>query len=54
MLFVKNKNEIMRMCISYKEFNQGTIKNRYMLPRIGDLFDQLQGAQVFFKSDLRS
>ncbi|GJR95866.1 putative reverse transcriptase domain-containing protein [Tanacetum coccineum] len=43
-----------RMCIDYKELNKLTIKNRYPLPRINDLFDQLQGSQFFSKIDLRS
>ena len=38
----------MRLCIDYHELNRVTIKNEYPLPRIDDLFDQLQGAQVFF------
>uniref|UniRef100_A0A1S4AJL8 RNA-directed DNA polymerase homolog n=1 Tax=Nicotiana tabacum TaxID=4097 RepID=A0A1S4AJL8_TOBAC len=44
----------MRMCIDYRQLNKVTVKNRYPLPRIDDLFDQLQGAQVFSKIDLRS
>ncbi|KAJ0881006.1 putative nucleotidyltransferase, Ribonuclease H [Helianthus annuus] len=44
----------MRMCVDYRELNKVTIKNRYPLPRIDDLFDQLQGARFFFKINLRS
>ena len=54
MLFFKKKDGSMRMCIDYQELNKVTIKNRYPLPRIGDLLDQLQGAQVFSKVNLRS
>ena len=53
-LFVKKKDETMRMCIDYRELNKVTIKNRYHLPRIDDLFDQLQGASYFSRIDLRS
>lgn len=44
----------MKMCIDYRELNEITIKNKYPLPRIKDLFDQLQGTVVFSKIDLRS
>ncbi|KAI3684705.1 hypothetical protein L6452_33930 [Arctium lappa] len=44
----------MRMCIDYRELNKVTVKNKYPLPRINDLFDQLQGAVCFSKIDLRS
>ncbi|TLX69787.1 hypothetical protein E9993_22755 [Labilibacter sediminis] len=53
-LFVKKKDGSMRMCIDYRELNQVTVKNKYPLPRIDDLFDQLQGASYFSKIDLRS
>ncbi|GJY17091.1 putative reverse transcriptase domain-containing protein [Tanacetum coccineum] len=52
-LFVKKKDDAMRMCIDYRELNKLTINNRYPLPRIDDLFDQLQGAYCFSKIDLR-
>ncbi|KAL0544306.1 hypothetical protein IC582_019419 [Cucumis melo] len=53
-LFVKKKDGSMRLCIDYRELNKVTVKNRYPLPMIDDLFDQLQGATVFSKIDLRS
>ncbi|KAJ9557738.1 hypothetical protein OSB04_012352 [Centaurea solstitialis] len=53
-LFVKKKDGSHRMCINYRGLNKVTIKNRYPLPRIDDLFDQLQGASWFSNIDLRS
>ncbi|KAD2805506.1 hypothetical protein E3N88_38883 [Mikania micrantha] len=53
-LFVKKKDGSFRMCIDYREIKKLTIKNRYPLPRIDDLFDKLQGATCFSKIDLRS
>ncbi|GKB11622.1 putative reverse transcriptase domain-containing protein, partial [Tanacetum coccineum] len=53
-LFVKKKDRSFRMCIDYHELNKLTVKNRYPLPRIDDLFDQLQGSSIYSKIDLRS
>ena len=53
-LFVEKKDGTQRMCIDYRSLNEVTIKNKYPLPRINDLFDQLKGAYVFSKIDLQS
>nr|GEW82910.1 retrotransposon protein, putative, Ty3-gypsy subclass [Tanacetum cinerariifolium] len=53
-LFVKKKDGSFRMCIDYQELKKLTVKNRYPLPRIDDLFDQLQGSSIYSKIDLRS
>nr|GFC87255.1 retrotransposon protein, putative, Ty3-gypsy subclass [Tanacetum cinerariifolium] len=53
-LFVKRKDGSFRLCINYRELNKLTVKNRYPLPRIDDLFDQLQGSSVYSKIDLQS
>lgn len=53
-LFVKKKDGSMRMCVDYRDLNRITIKNRYPLPRIEELFDRLRGAKYFSKIDLRS
>nr|GEW44406.1 putative reverse transcriptase domain-containing protein [Tanacetum cinerariifolium] len=53
-LFVKKKDGSFQMCIDYQELNKLIVKNRYPLPRIDDLFDQLQGSSVYSKIDLRS
>jgi hypothetical protein len=53
-LFVKKKDQSLRLCVDYRPLNAVTIKNKYPLPRIDILFDQLAGAKVFSKVDLRS
>ncbi|WVZ70701.1 hypothetical protein U9M48_019344 [Paspalum notatum var. saurae] len=53
-LFVKKKDGTLRLCVDYRELNAVTIKNKYPLPRTGDLLDQLKGAKYFSKIDLRS
>ena len=54
MLFVKKKDGTRRLCIDYRQLNKLTIKNKYPLPKIDDLFDQLKDASIFSKIDLRS
>jgi hypothetical protein len=51
-IFVPKKNDTQRLCVDYHALNEVTVKNKYPLPRIDDLFDQLQGACVFSKIDL--
>ena len=53
-LFVKKKDDTLRLCIDYRQLNKVTIKNKYPLPSINDLFDQVRGAKIFSKFDLRS
>jgi hypothetical protein len=53
-LFVQKKDGSQRMCVDYRSLNDVTVKNKYPLPRIEDLFDQIRGARVFSKIDLRS
>jgi hypothetical protein len=53
-LFVKKKYGTLRLCINFRQLNKVTIKNKYPLPRIDDLFDQLKDAKIFSKIDLRS
>ena len=54
MLFIKKKDGTLRLCIDYGQLNKLTVKNKYQLPRIDDLFDQLKGTSMFSKIDLRS
>ena len=54
LLFVKKKHGSLRMCIDYRQLNKVTIKNKYPIPMINDLFEKLQGARHFSKIDLRS
>jgi hypothetical protein len=53
-LFVQKKDSLQRMCVDYRSLNDVTIKNKYLLPCIDDLFDQMRGATMFSKIDLRS
>ena len=53
-LFAKKKNGSLRLCIDYRKLNAVTVKNKYPMPRIDDLFDQLKGAKCFSKIDLRT
>ena len=53
-IFVKKKDGTLRLCIYYRQLNKMTIKNRYSLPHIDDLFDQLRGETMFSKIDLQS
>ena len=53
-LFVKKKDGTLRLCVDYRQLNKMTVKKKYPLPKIDDLFDQLKGASVFSKIDLRS
>jgi hypothetical protein len=53
-LFVQKKYGSQRMCVDYRSLNDVTVKNKYLLPRIENLFDQMRGARVFSKIDLRS
>ena len=50
-LFVKKKDGTLPLCVDYRQLNKMTVKNKYPLPRIDDLFDQLKGASVFSKID---
>ena len=52
-LFVKNKDGTFRMCIDYRQLNKMTVKNKYPLPRIDDMFDKIDGAKIFSKIDPR-
>ena len=54
MLFVKKKDGTLWFCVDYRQLNKMTVKNKYLLPIIDDLFNQLKGTSVFSKIDLRS
>ena len=53
-LFVKRKYGTLKLCIDYRQLNKVTVKNKYPLPTINDLFDQMRGAKVFSKIDMGS
>ena len=53
MLILSKKGGSLRLCIDYRELNKVTVKNKYPLPRIDDLFNQLRGAGIFLKIDMR-
>ena len=53
-MFIKKKDGTLCLCIDYHQLNKVTVRNKYPLPRIDDLFDQLKGVRVCFKIDLRS
>ena len=53
-LVAKKRGKTLRLCVDYRQLNRVTIKNRYPLPRIDELFNQLKGARVYFKIDLRT
>ena len=53
-LFVKKKDGTLRLCIDFRKLNKVNVKNKYPLPRINELFDQLKDAKIFSKIDLRS
>jgi hypothetical protein len=54
MLFVKNKDGTLRLCIDFRQLNKVILNNKYHFPRIDDIFDQLKDANIFSKIDLRS
>ena len=54
MLFVKKKDGTLRLCVDYRQLNKMTVKNKYLLPSIDDLFDQLKSASIFSKINLQS
>ena len=54
MLFVKKKYATLLLCVDYRQLNKMTFKNKYLLPRIDNLFDQLKGERVFSNIELRS